>query len=468
MRILMLCSEYEGLMKTGGLADACRGLTKALVEAGHQVLVLLPKYGSLYELTTRDWQSVYLTLGDRPFGCAVRHLEKDGVAVGLIEHHEFFQRLRPYDDGEHGYADNPLRFAFFCKAALSWCREQGFCPDIIHGHDWQTALAGVYLRQEQAQDDFFANSRFVFTIHNGAYQEVVAADWAGQLELLQSTEPVNLLQQGIRSATKLNTVSRGYRDELLSEPAANGLATLYQQRQADFVGILNGCDYGLWHPAEDPHLVANYDWPDLTGKARCKTWLRQHHQLPEKAVPLYVAVSRITGQKGFDYLLPALEQWLPTTDAQVLIMGTGERHYTEALFALAARFKGQMSFVMGFDEAMAHKIEAGGDFFLMPSLFEPCGLNQIYSLRYGTLPIVRATGGLKDTVVPYPEPDCTGLHFGPATAAALVQTLQQADVLYQDQPAYLAMQQRGMAQLFSWQQAREQYEALYLAALAEN
>ncbi|MEE2023671.1 glycogen synthase [Alkalimonas mucilaginosa] len=467
MRILMLCSEYEGLIKTGGLADACRGLTKALVEAGHEVMVLVPRYASLYAFETRDWQSVYVSLGGRTFGCAVRQLTLDGVAIGLVEHHEFFQRIRPYDDGEYGYADNPLRFAFFCKAALAWCQERGFCPDIIHGHDWQTALAGVYLQHEQAQDDFFSGSRFVFTIHNGAYQEVVASDWAKQLELPASSSPVNLLQQGIVSASKINTVSSGYRDELLSEPAGNGLAWLYQQRQTDFSGILNGCDYQLWHPGRDVHLAAHYDWPDLTGKASCKTWLRQHHQLPDKAVPLYVAVSRITGQKGFDYLLPALAQWLPTTDSQVLIMGTGERHYTEALFALAARFKGQMSFVMGFDEAMAHKIEAAGDFFLMPSLFEPCGLNQIYSLRYGTLPLVRATGGLKDTVVPYPEADCTGIHFEQANAAALLQALQQTDAIYQDQALYQAMQQRAMAQCFSWQQACQQYELLYQAALQQ-
>lgn len=467
MRILMLCSEYEGLIKTGGLADACRGLTKALVEAGHEVLVMLPRYASLYETPTEAWQSVYLTLGERTLGCAVRHLTLDGVAIALVEHHEFFQRLRPYDDGDQGYGDNPLRFAFFCKAALAWCREQHFCPDIIHGHDWQTALAGVYLQQEQAQDDFFAQSRFVFTIHNGAYQEVVHPDWAAQLELPPEPAGVNLLQHGVQSASKLNTVSQGYRDELLTEPSGMGLAALYQSRQPDFSGILNGCDYSLWHPAQDRHLVAHYDWPDLTGKADCKAWLRQHHQLPEKSVPLFVAVSRITGQKGFDYLLPALEQWLPTTESQLLIMGTGERRYTQALFELAARFKGQMSFVMGFDESLAHKIEAGGDYFLMPSLFEPCGLNQIYSLRYGTVPIVRATGGLKDTVVPYPAKSSTGIHFNEPCAEALLGALQQADELYRQPRQLTAMQQRGMAQQFSWQQARQAYEAMYQAALAD-
>lgn len=464
MRILMLCSEYEGLIKTGGLADACRGLTKALVNDGHQVQVLLPKYGVLYDVPTDDWDSLYFNVGALPFGCAVRHLKQDGVDVGLVEHHQFFQRPRPYDDGEHGYADNPLRFAVFCKAAIEWCLQHQFQPDIIHGHDWQTALAAVYLRQAQANGDFFKQTRFVFTIHNGAYQEIVSADWRVKLGLASDTAPLNFLQQGIQAADKINTVSEGYREELLSEPAANGLAELYQQRADDFVGILNGCDYQLWHPGKDAHLVAHYDWPDLTGKQSCKDWLRQQYNLPLIDTPLYVAVSRITSQKGFDYLLPALEQWLPQTTSQVVVMGTGERQYTDALFALAARFHGQFCFVMGFDEPLSHQIEAAGDFFLMPSLFEPCGLNQIYSLRYGTIPIVRATGGLKDTVQPYPAENSTGIHFEKPEESGLIQALHQADQLFSQPDRYRAMQQCGMAKHFGWQQAADRYQLLYQSA----
>lgn len=464
MRILMLCSEYEGLIKTGGLADACRGVTNALVHAGHQVQVLLPRYGALYELPTEQSDSLYFDLGPQSFGCAVRHLVKDDVAIGLIEHHQLFQRPRPYDDGEHGYADNPLRFAVFCKAAIEWCLQHQFQPDIIHGHDWQTALAAVYLQQAKANHNFFLHTRFVFTIHNGAYQEIVSADWHQQLGLQSDTAPLNFLQQGILAADKMNTVSEGYREELLSEPAANGLADLYQRRANDFVGILNGCDYQLWHPAHDNHLVAQYDWPDLGGKQHCKDWLRQQYHLPLIDQPLFVAVSRITGQKGFDYLIPALAEWLPTTSAQVVIMGTGERKYTEALFELAARFHGQFCFIMGFDEPLSHQIEAAGDFFLMPSLFEPCGLNQIYSLRYGTIPLVRATGGLYDTVVPYPKSESTGVHFIEPTQHALLQALLQSEQLYAQPEVYQAMQQRGMAQSFSWQRAGQHYQALYQSA----
>lgn len=464
MRILMLCSEYEGLIKTGGLADACRGITKALIEAGHEVQVLLPKYATLYALPSTHWESVYFELGSEHFGCAVRHMTQDGVNVGLVEHHQFFQRARPYDDGEHGYVDNPLRFAVFCKAAIEWCRQHQFQPDIIHGHDWQTSLAAVYLRQARAKDDYFQQTRFVFTIHNGAYQEIVSRDWYHRLGLATDNAPLNLLQQGIQAADKINTVSEGYREELLSEPAANGLADLYQQRAADFVGILNGCDYQLWHPNHDQHLVAHYDWPVLAGKKTCKDWLRQQYNLPLTDVPLFVAVSRITSQKGFDYLIPALEQWLAQTSAQVLLMGTGESRYTNALFALAARYSEQCCFVMGFDEPLSHQIEAAGDFFLMPSLFEPCGLNQIYSLRYGTIPIVRATGGLKDTVQAYPEKNSTGIHFHQPTQEDLLQALMQADQLYSQPKIYRAMQQRGMAQNFSWQQAGERYQLLYQSA----
>lgn len=465
MQIVFLCSEYEGLLKTGGLADATRGLAQALLAEGHQVTVLMPRYGSLYQTELLPpWQSLYFALGEQQFGCAVRHLQLEGVQIGLIEHHDFFQRPRPYDDGEHGYADNALRFAFFCRAALQYLTTWQDAPAIIHGHDWQSALGAVYLRQLQQQGQL-QRSRFVLSIHNAAYQQMIGQHELGLLGLSQldvpSDAPLSLLSIGVRQAAALNTVSEGYREELLSEPAANGLSTLYQARQADFVGILNGCDYQRWDPMTDPMLSHNYHDGDLTGKAGCKTSLLQQVGWQDQPQALFVAVSRVTGQKGFSLLLPALRQWLPTTKARVLMMGTGEQQFIQPLLALMADFPAQFHFMQGFDEALSHQLEAGGDFFLMPSLFEPCGLNQIYSLRYGTVPLVRATGGLKDTVVPYPSGAATGIRFDEPEVGALVAALQQAEQLYAEPTQYRLVQQRGMQQVFSWQASASQYLQLY-------
>ena len=465
MRILFICSEYEGLIKTGGLADACRGLAQALVSAGHQVCVVLPRYASLYHLPGTDWQSVYIDLAGRDFGCAVHQLQLDGVEIALVEHHDFFRRQRPYDDGEHGYSDNPLRFAFFCKAALQWALQTEKQFDVIHGHDWQSAAGAYYLKQHFA-GTALAAVPFVFSIHNGAYQEKCAQHWRTELDIApeQHTE-LNFLATALQYADKLNTVSQGYRDELMQEPMAAGLAAWYQQRAADFTGILNGCDYAIWHPGQDPHLAAHYDLDAMQGKALCKQAILQHLHLAATSKPLFVAVSRLTGQKGYDYLIPALRQWLPTAAAQVVVMGTGEAKYCLALEQLQWDFPDKFRFILGFSDALAHQLEAAGDFFLMPSLFEPCGLNQIYSLRYGTVPLVRLTGGLKDTVKPWPGRGATGIGFTAAEVSATVEALSQAELLFSKAASYRRVQQNGMRQNFSWASAATAYLALYQQAL---
>lgn len=466
MRILLLCSEFEGLIKTGGLADACRGIASHLVAAGHHVTVLLPRYSSLYSRPTGEWQSVFFTLGGHDFGCAVRQLTYAGLNIRVIEHDDFFHRERPYDDGYAGYADNPLRFGFFCKAALEWCRHYLPDVDVVHGHDWQTAVAAAYLKQHYAADPVLARVPFVFTIHNGAYQLTCDHSWFAKLDLAPHQDHfLNMLEQGIRYASKISTVSQGYRDELLSEPAANGLAMLYQHRAADFVGILNGCDYQQWDPATDLALVQNYHQQDLSGKAACKTYLRHRFNLPETTVPLFVAVSRITGQKGYDYLIPALRHWLMQSSAQVFMVGTGELHFCRQLYQLQEDYPTQFRFFEGFDESLAHQAEAAGDFFLMPSLFEPCGLNQLYSLKYGTVPLVRLTGGLRDTVIPWPAEAATGIGFDEVSVEALLIALQQAEQLYCNVEAYQTVQQRGMQQNFSWAQAVTAYLRVYQQAL---
>ena len=467
MRVLFLCSEYEGLIKTGGLADACRGLAQALVAAGHQLTVVLPCYAPLYPLRSKAKasSSVYFDLAGRHFGCAAHQLEHEGVEVVLIEHHELFNRERPYDDGEHAYSDNPLRFAFYAKAALEWALKSATPFDLIHGHDWQSAAAAYYLKH-QYRHSALSTLTFVFSIHNGAYQQQCAAHWRRELDIEPAdSSELNFLKCALQYADKLNTVSAGYRDELMTEPSGEGLAALYQQRAADFSGILNGCDYLSWNPASDKYLAHHFDAGSLTGKRLGKEALCTELTLTDHKAPLLVAVSRLTGQKGYDYLIPALGRWLGDHRANVVIMGTGESRYCTDLNALQQQYPDNFRFVHGFSEAWAHKLEAAGDFFLMPSLFEPCGLNQLYSLRYGTVPVVRLTGGLKDTVKPWPERGATGIGFTEPTEQAVYAALSDALTLYNKAASYKRIQQKGMQQNFSWQRAADQYLALYQAAL---
>ena len=468
MRLAFVCSEFEGLMKTGGLADATRGLAKALQQAGHQVEVIMPRYAPLYHLPlAAQWQSIFFSLGSHSYGCAVRHTEVDGIPVALIEHHDYFQRPRPYDDGENANPDNLQRFAFFCKAALLYLQQQRQPVDIVHGHDWQSALSACYL--QGMRTGALTHSRFVLTVHNAAYQQgfgrehlagIGLADWHLPADL-----PTSLLALGIWQAAAVNTVSPGYREELLSEPAANGLSHWYQAQQQRFVGILNGCDYQRWDPASDLTLPARYDATDLAGKQLCRSELRRQLQLADDDSPLLVSVSRVTGQKGFSILIPALAQFLQQQQAQVVIMGTGEQQFMQPMRLLEQQFPQQFRLLEGFDEALSHQVEAAGDFFLMPSLFEPCGLNQIYSLRYGTVPLLRATGGLKDTVVDLALPNATGICFSEPTVAALTGALQRLIALWQQPSAYQVVQQRGMAQVFGWPQAAEQYISWYKSVI---
>ncbi|WP_337878823.1 glycogen synthase [Rheinheimera sp.] len=462
MRVLFLCSEYEGLIKTGGLADATRALAVALRGSGVDVRVMLPRYGALYDVALApDWQSVYFSLAGEAMGCAVRQVAAQEVPLYLLEHHELFGRERPYDDGLHGYPDNARRFSFFCKAALQWCLEQDWKPDLIHGHDWQTGAAACYLKTLYAAA--LPNCRFVFTVHNGAYQQPLsmAELYANELSWdLPQLRP-SLLACGLVHADKLVTVSQGYAAELLEEPAANGLSQLYQQRRQDFSGILNGVDDQIWDPAIDPYLTHHFSPADLTGKMHCKQQLLQHCKLPDTDWPLFVTVSRLTGQKGYDYLIPALEQWLTSAQAYVVLMGTGEPLYVDRLQQLALKYPHHLRFIHGFDEGLSHLLEAAGDFFLMPSLFEPCGLNQLYSLKYGTLPLVRATGGLKDTVQGLEQPLPTGICFNEPKPEAVLQALQQAMALYQQKEKFLQIRKRGMQQKFDWGSAARAYLTLY-------
>ncbi len=446
--------------------------------------------------------SLYFNLNHKDrYGCLIYHVVLQGIGVRLVEHHDFFSRDGIYDDGSYAYPDNPLRYAFLCKAALEQCLHEQWIPDVVHCNDWQTALAPYYLKEHYTHHPGLNQARSLLTLHNGAYQGKSDPQWVEALgilpqrftsELMEEYGLLNLLKCGIMYADAVNAVSPGYCEELLAPETSHGLWHYLNQRKDHFTGILNGCDYSQWNPGTDPFLPHPFSADNMTGKALCKTALQVEMGLPENSgIPLLGLIARLVEQKGFDYLIPALERLLhENAPVQLALLGSGDPEYGSRLHHLQMHFLHKMSFVNGYDNELSHLIEGGADFFMMPSLFEPCGLNQLYSLAYGTLPIVRETGGLKDTVVGL-DPDhgnippdtkrppifinpgtaqtatdspafATGISFTHPDTESCYGALKQAISLYLDHPdRYQRMQQQAMGQLFTWDDSAKAYEALY-------
>lgn len=482
MKILFIASEVEGLVKTGGLADVARALPLALKRHGHDVRIIMPFYLSVkgrdtarhlggFTLPTREGNT------DIPY--QTYEMDLAGVPVYLIDFPNYFERPSLYAENNNAYLDNGERFAFFCAASLQATRQLGFQPDIIHCNDWHTALVPMLLRTRYADDPFFAASRSVLTVHNGAFQGVFERSQLWALPELTDNQDdaitqghayVNFLKCGVRYADKINAVSPSYAHELTTYLGGHGMAKSFQERSADLSGIINGCDYGDWDPATDPLIPVNYSQTDLAGKLACKLALQQRAGLPQNDWPVFGMVCRLTEQKGLHLLLPILAQFL-YHKVHVIIVGTGDPSLAERLRALAADHGDKLAFINDHDNALAHLVEAGSDFFLMPSLFEPCGLNQMYSLAYGTLPIVRAVGGLKDTVVDYDanRTQGTGFNFHEPDALALLNTLRRALLFYlQDQEEYVRVQMTAMQTRYLWSDSVNQYETMYQAALNQS
>ncbi|MFH2057712.1 MAG: glycogen synthase [Pseudomonadota bacterium] len=482
MKILFIISEIEGIVKTGGLADFARALPWALKKKQHDVRVVLPKYGNVQYPFFEDSRSVSFMLNHVTwYGCQIFHATLDGIMLRLIEHHDFFSRDGLYDNGYTAYPDNSLRFAFFCKAALELCLQEGWVPDIVHCNDWQTALAAFYLKAHYSHDPALRHTRSVLTVHNGAFQGETEARWLDRMGIpwdrfangqVEHNGLVNLLKCGILSADKINTVSSGYAKELLSEDTSHGLRHYYNERKNDFTGVLNGCDYSMWDPGKDTYLPHTFSADNLKGKQLCKTSLQKRMGLVEqKDIPLFGMVSRLTDQKGFEYLIPAMEHVLNQDHpVQFALLGSGDPVYASRLHHLQNRHLGKMSFVNGYDVGLTHLIEAGSDFFMMPSLFEPCGLNQLYSLAYGTLPVIRSTGGLKDTVVALKHDFCnadqaTGIDFSDPDPFYCGEAIERALLLFiKHKNVYDRLQQTAMRQLFTWDTSAAAYEKLYQKA----
>jgi starch synthase len=476
LSILMVAPEAHPFAKTGGLAEVTAALTEALARLGHSVTLVLPRYRGI-AVDGAEPLHIRLRLGDRlqPVSIYERALP-NGVRVALVDAPELFDRKSLYGTSEGDYPDNPWRFAVFSRAALEYPRVKEWRPSVIHAHDWQTGLVPVYQKMHLSDDPFVGGVPAVFTIHNLAFQGIVPASTVRAIGLgyevmdVQAMEfwgSASYLKGGINFSEKITTVSPGYAREIVRPELGFGLDGVLARRSGDLVGILNGIDTSRWTPSADAFVPAKFSADDLSGKREAKRQLMMEVRLPVTdqtlARPLIGIVSRLTDQKGFDLVAAAADE-LMALDASWITLGSGETRFEDLWRSLAARHPDRVSATIGFDERLAHYIEAGSDMFLMPSRFEPCGLNQLYSLRYGTVPVVRATGGLDDTVTDVDESGSkgTGFKFRDYTPAALLSALTRALAAYQNPAAWQQIQKRGMREDHSWDASAAEYVKLYV------
>jgi len=471
MNILYLASEVAPFSKTGGLADVAGALPATLASLGHQVTVVTPLYREV-----RDDRIRPLDLQIRlrfPFGTQSGRLHSAQVAPGhqvvFLEHPGFFDREGLYQRGGVDHPDNDRRFAFLSIGALASAQRMGLEPQIVHLNDWQTGLAAVALATGYRATSL-GSTKSLFTIHNLAYQGLFPRSSMADLgvpwslytpDQVEFYDRINFLKAGLVFSDALSTVSPTYAREIQTPQLGCGLDGLLRKRSADLHGILNGINVKEWSPGEDPLIPARFTAEDLSGKKRCKKELLGFFGLSDQGAPLFGMVSRVVVQKGLDILLAALPKVLEEEDLQVVVLGSGDAAYESALQSLAARYPRKLAVKIGFDRKLSHWIEAGSDFFLMPSRYEPCGLSQMYSLRYGTIPIVRATGGLQDSVEDLSSPEGTGVKFTEYSALALGTAIARGIELYRHPRELSAVRRRGMAKDFSWTASARRYEALY-------
>jgi starch synthase len=478
LKILFVASEVDPFRKTGGLADVAGALPKALKRRGIDVRVVMPLYQGIrwHELDRLDGSvPVPMWWGTARAGVRLGRLPGSEVPIYFLEYNRYFDRPYLYGPPGDAYPDNLERFTFLSRGALEVSKALGFIPDVVHAHDWQTALCPVYLNTVEWAKPLHGTAT-VFTIHNLAYQ----GNFDGGAMFItglgrehynprefEHFGDLNLMKAAVMHSTMLSTVSPTYAREIQTPAFGFGLDGVLGGRSGDLRGILNGIDVDEWNPARDPHLPFPFDARHLAAKAKDKAALQAEVGLPVKPdLPLYGVVGRLTSQKGYDVLAHTLERIL-TWDLQMVLLGSGDQDAERFFAATSAAHGHAFRATIGFDNALAHRIEAGSDFFVMPSRFEPCGLNQMYSLRYGTLPIVRATGGLVDTVQNYQQETGggTGFMFQDLNAGALADTIGWAlSTYYQRRKHVTTMRKRAMGQDFSWERAAADYEALYLEA----
>jgi starch synthase len=480
MKIVHAASELYPYMKTGGLADAVGALAGALADNGHEVSVFLPGYRAALAHPDAAHAERRLRLkiemgNDFVAGDVRVFSPRKNVRVFLICREEYFDRSAPYGNGERDYEDNADRFIFFCKGVVETLRLADVQADVVHAHDWQAALLPLLVRETERRHNVTLALKTVFTIHNIAYQGLFPASTFARTNLpeelnnidgLEYYSQINLMKGGILFADRVTTVSPRYAQEIQTPEFGCGLDGVAQTRADDIVGLLNGVDAAVWNPAIDALIPARYSPANLAGKQVCRAeLLKRCGFAPNFKGPIYGMVARFTEQKGVNLVLDNRSFFLGS-DCRLVVLGSGDKALEAAMHALAAEAPTKVSLSARLDEAMSHLIEAGSDFFLMPSRFEPCGLNQMYSQVYGTVPIVSRVGGLADTVTDVDEQPAvgTGLMCAP-TAASLRDALERAQKLFADKPRYAATQQRAMAHDFGWASAARGYEQLYTDSL---
>ncbi|QGP91119.1 Glycogen synthase [Neomoorella glycerini] len=475
LKILLVSSEVAPLAKTGGLADVAGSLPKALAARGHEVRVAMPRYRQVKNV---DYLTDLPVEMDGSLETAIiRQAQLAGdhpVPVYLIDNYKFFCR-----DGMYCYPDDAARFNFFCKAVLSMLPWLGYQPDIIHCNDWQTGPIPLFLKVKHEDNPFYRQTATIYTIHNLQYQGTFPRHTLKIMALgeefftperLEFYGQVSFMKAGILYADLINTVSKKYALEIQTPEYGERLDGLLRKRAADLRGILNGIDYQEFNPATDPRLAVNYDAGHLEKKKENKAALQREMELPVKDGPLLGLISRLVNQKGLDLLAAILDPLLQQ-DVQFVLLGSGEDYYQQLFSRYKVKYRDKMAVKIGFDPVLAQRIYAGCDIFLMPSRFEPCGLGQMISLRYGTVPVVRATGGLEDTIKDFHQypGSGNGFSFRDYQPQALLDTINRALHVYRNEPEeWRNLVRRGMAADFSWNASAGQYEDMYREALQKR
>ena len=475
LKLLFVSSEVAPFFKTGGLADVSGSLPIALAKQNIDVRVVMPKYQNLAPKYTKELKSIGDGTVDmlfRSIGFEILMLKENYVTYYFIEHILYFNR-----EGYYGYGDDGERFTFFCKAVLKMLPLIGFKPDIIHANDWQTAITNFLLRSNYLYQDFYKEIKTVFTIHNMKYQGVFPKDVVHSLlttswehftyDRIEFYDQVNYLKAAINYSDVVTTVSKTYAQEIQHDFFAENLGGTIRSRSNSFHGIVNGIDFNIFNPKTDLKIFENYTPQTLEGKAVNKRKLQESLNLPTNPkIPVCALVTRLVEQKGID-LIEGIFQELMELDLQFVVIGTGEYRYEEMFKYYSETYPHKVHAEIKYDDTLAHRIYAGADLFLVPSLFEPCGLSQMISMRYGTVPIVRETGGLKDTVIPFNKytGEGTGFSFENYNAHELLFTIKDAINLYHEEEKFRKLILNCMAQDFSWEKSAKEYIKLYQSIL---
>ena len=485
MKVLFVASECAPYAKCGGLGDVVASLPKALRRLGVDARVAIPLYTSISRAKfglQEEPPCLVNCGGGEVNGCAVWGGVADGgVPVWFIEHNRFFARNGIYDDNGAEFGDNAFRFGLLCLAAAQICRDRDWIPDVVHVHDWPTAGMPAMLDAWRKAGTPLGRAASVLTIHNQAYQGYYHPSALGYMGLgpeyftadgLEAWGKINLLKDGINFADAITTVSPTYAKEILGEPGGNGLSGYLQKRGADFEGVLNGADYDVWNPESDRKIPAAFRAESLIGKGLCKQELQTQMGLAQDpSAPLFGIVSRLAAQKGTGLMREALPRALDGMNMQLAVLGSGDGADENFFRWLARTYPGRVAAEIGYSDELSHRIQAGSDFFLMPSLFEPCGLSQLYAMRYGSLPVVHATGGLEDTIAQYNQGEGTGtgFKFYAPDAKTFLDAIGWAVDTWFERPSHVTMmREQAMRVRFDWETSAKRYVEIYARARAKR